>query len=339
MKMREIFCAALLTLSAGAPVFAQDASAAAPAVNSFFERGPAKDYALKSVFVGGEVANPGLVDLAALPVRELAVKELAFENGKPEFRGAYFFSGYSLYDILKAKTVKKVSEDFRPEVDLYVVVENEKGEKAVFSWGEIYYSRNSFNALIYKSARSVTTGRKKDWPLPEVSRLVCSDDQYNTRFIANPTKITVKSVPGIYPGTKHAAVPSAAFIVKAGDKTITVSEPAKAAPRRGYISTGYGHGTGYKGVKAAEGSLFKDTLAAAGALPQDSGSSLVIVSAGDSYRAAFSLSEIVNRGDNSDFLIEDRGQAEGGRFALNSAPDFFVDRNVTSIAKVEILKL
>ena len=43
-------------------------------------------------------------------MREAAVKELAFENGKPEFKGSYFFSGYSLYDILKAKAVKKASK-------------------------------------------------------------------------------------------------------------------------------------------------------------------------------------------------------------------------------------
>ena len=131
------------------------------------------------MYVGGEVENPGPVELSSLPVRELAVKALGFAEGKPQFKGAYFFSGYSLYDILKAKPVKKAGVDFRPEVDLFVTVENEKGEKAVFSWGEIYYARNNFNALIYKGARSITTGRGKDWPLPEEPRVVCADDMYN----------------------------------------------------------------------------------------------------------------------------------------------------------------
>ncbi len=344
MKNIILLSAGLLLSVPGGPR-AESAIAAAPqeagpAVNSFFERGSAKEYALKAVFVGGEVENPGPVELASLPVRELAVKELAFAEGRPQFKGSYFFSGYSLYDILNSKIVKKAGGDFKPEVDLYVVVENDKGEKAVFSWGEIYYARNNFNALIYRSARSVTTGRKKDWPLPEEPRLVCSDDLYNTRFIANPVKITVRSAPGAYPGEKHAAAYSPEFRIVAGEKITVVKEPAKLAEKREYISSGYGHGTGFKGVKTAEGFVFKEILAkTAGIAPQDSGSTLVIISAGDAYRAAFSLSEFVNRGDNADFLVTDRGQDEGGRFALYSAADFFVDRNVSSMAKIELIKI
>lgn len=322
------------------PVSAQKVSTAAPAGSSFFEQGPGKEYALKTIYVGGEVENPGPVDLASLTVRDLAVKELAFAEGKPQFKGAYFFSGYSLYDILKLKTVKKAGGDFHPEVDLFVVVENDKGEKAVFSWGEIFYARNNFNALIYKAARSITTGRKKDWPLPEESRLVCSDDLYNTRFIASPTKITVRSAPGEYPGEKHKEAYAPDFKIVAGGRAETIKDLEKLAGKRGYIYTGYGHGSGFKSVKSGEGFLFKDVLAkTAGIAPQDSGSSLVIVSAGDAYRAAFSLSEIINMGDNSDLLLTERGRDDGGRFSLYCPADFFVDRNVGSAAKVEVLKI
>ncbi len=337
MAVKIFVCLALL--AANLPAGAQEAGTAAPAVNSFYERGPEKEYALKSVYVGGEVADPGPVELASLPVRQVAVKELAYALGKPQFKGAYFFSGYSLYDILNAKRVKKAGADFRPETDLFVIVENDKGEKAVFSWGEIYYARDSFNALIYKSARSITTGRNKDWPLPEAPRLVCSDDLYNTRFIADPSKITVRSAPGTYPGEKHAAVYAAGFNVLAGGKTTAIADIEKLAAERDYVTAGYGHGNGFKGVKATEGFLFKDILAkTAGIAPQDSGPYLVVVSAGDAYRAAFSLSEIINRGDNADFLVEDKGHDESGRFALYSTADFFLDRNVSSVAKVEVLK-
>ena len=99
MRTVKIFCAGLLALACGARVSAQDAMGTPP-VNSFFERGPAKEYGLKTVYVGGEVENPGPVTLAALPLRGLAVKELALEKGAPAFKGAYYFTGYSLYDIL-----------------------------------------------------------------------------------------------------------------------------------------------------------------------------------------------------------------------------------------------
>lgn len=337
----KIIITCLTLLAAVLPAPAQDAAKpAAPAVNSFFERGPVKEYAPGSVYVGGEVENPGPVALASLPVRETAVKEVALAGDKAEFKGAYFFSGYSLYDILKAKPVKKVNADFSPEVDLYVVVENAKGEKAVFSWGEIYYARDNFRALIYKTARSVTAPKKgKDWPLPETSRLVCAGDLYNTRFLSDPVKITVKSAAGAFPGEKHAAAFAPEFTLTAGGKSVVVKDLAKLAAKRGYLDAGYGHGTGFKGIKRPDGYLLKDILAQAGVAQQDAKSALVVISAPDSYRAVFSLAEIINRGDNADFLVVDRGQDEEGRFSLFAAPDFFVDRNVRSMAKVEVIKL
>ena len=73
MKTAKIFCAGLLALACGARVSAQDNlgtppenSAEVRPVNSFFERGPAKEYGLKMVYVGGEVENPGPVTLADL---------------------------------------------------------------------------------------------------------------------------------------------------------------------------------------------------------------------------------------------------------------------------------
>ena len=342
MTTKHVNAAALLAAclafsASGYPALAGDGQ-----LNSFYERGPAAKYAIKTIVVEGEVENPGPVDLAALPLRSVAVKETAFRDGKAEFKGAYFFTGYALYDILNSRQVKKVNADFSPEVDLYVVVENDKGEKAVFSWGEIYYARDPFGALIAGAARSVTAPkRNKDWPLPEVSRLAVAGDLYNSRFISEPTKITVRSAPGDYPGKKHQAVYAPEFKVLHGGKATAVKKPASLAAKRGYVYAGYGHGTGFKGLKSVEGWLFKDVLAkTTGTAPQDCAAVLVVVSAGDAYRAAYSLCEILNRGDNSDFLVSDRGEDEkDGKYSLLAAPDFFVDRNVRSMAKVEVLKI
>ena len=102
----------------------------------------------------------------------------------------------------------------------------------------------------------------------------------------------------------------------------------------------YGHGMGYKGLKTTEGFLLKDMLLKAGVKQSGSGSSLAVVSAKDGYRASFSLDEILNRNDNEDLLVVDKGLEEAyGRFALFAPADFFVDRNVRSIAKVEIIKI
>lgn len=311
----------------------------APGVNSFYERGPGVAYTLPAITVEGEVENPGPVDLAALPLREATVKELDYVDGKEVFRGAYLVSGYSLYDILKNKTVKKAREDFKPETDLYVVVENAAGKKAVFSWGEIYYTADGFGAMVAARVRSVPMGKRDtQWPLPAGPRLVCSTDLYNSRFIADPVKITVKSAPGEYPGAKHQAAYAPELRLVYGEKRVVVKGPGKAEQRT-YVQAGYGHGTGFKGLKRETGFLFKDVLAGLGLEPKDYAASLVVVSAGDAYRAAFSLAEIMNRGDNRDFLLVDSGKTKDGRFSLFSAADFFVDRNVRSAAKAEILKI
>lgn len=311
----------------------------ASGVNSFYERGPGVAYIMTAITVEGEVESPGPVDLASLPLREATVKELDYVDGKEVFRGAYLVSGYSLYDILKNKAVKKAREDFKPETDLYVVVENAAGKKAVFSWGEIYYAADGFGAMVSARVRSVPMGKRdSQWPLPAGPRLVCSADLYNSRFITDPVKITVKSAPGEYPGARHQATYAPELRLVYGDKRAVVKGPGKAGLRT-YVQSGYGHGTGFKGLKHETGFLFKDVLAGLGMGPKDYAAALVVVSAGDAYRAAFSLAEIMNRGDNKDFLLVDNGKTKDGRFSLFSAADFFVDRNVRSAAKAEILKI
>jgi hypothetical protein len=312
---------------------------AAPAAASFYERGSGVEYELGSITVEGEVENPGPVALAGLPPRQAAVRQLTYVNGKPFFSGAYMFYGYALHDILNQKRLKKARADFKPETDLFVVVENAKGEKAVLSWGEIFYSAEPFSALIASGMRSVNPGKKNlVWPLYGLPQLVCAKDLYDSRFVANPVKITVKSAPGEFPGEKHQAVYAPGFKVVYGDKSYTVAGAAKAGVRD-YVTAGYGHGTGFKEIKNVSGLLLKDLLAGTGIAPQDSADKLAVVSAGDGYRAAFSLAELLNRGDNEDPVLADRGKEADGRYALFAPADFFVDRNVRSVSKIEILKI
>jgi hypothetical protein len=52
------------------------------------------------------------------------------------------------------------------------------------------------------------------------------------------------------------------------------------------------------------------------------------------------MSEIANRSDNLDFLLIDRkGSQEEGRYSMFATADFFVDRNVKAIEKMEIVRL
>lgn len=335
MKLSVIFTAVLAALAAGHAAAQQ----AAP-VNDFFERGSPKEYQLKTVYVGGEVRNPGPVDLGTLPLRSVAVKELALNKGKPEFKGAYSFSGYSLCDILNSKLPKKMKADFSPETDLYVEVGNDEGDKAVFSWGEIYYARDNFKALITKTARPINpAGGKTAWPLREVPRLVSGGDLYDTRSISNPVRITVRSVSGAFPYKKYILPFTPELEITAGGKTTVITDPAGIAAKRSRLEPAYVHTLGFEGLTTVEGFVLKDLLLSAGVRQEDSGTGLALVYAKDGSLTVFSLAEIINRNDNADFLVVDKGIDAEDRYALSVAGDFFADRDVRDLDRIEVLKI
>ena len=322
------------------PLFAQELK---EETNSLFDESDVKEFPVTSILVEGEVEQPGPVYFASLPVRNVPVKELSLKNGKDKFIGSYYYSGYSLYDILSLKKVRKAGQsDFRPAVDLFVIVENGKGEKAVFSWGEIFYTKDNFRILISKSVNAVNPSKMKmKWPLPREPRVICAGDAYNFRFISNPVKITVKSFPGVFPAVKTKEIYSPVITITSGERNGTIEDIDSGIQKRIYRDIGYGHGMGFKGVRNIEGYLFKDVLATALKLDNSEiANSVVCFSAKDGYRAVLSLNEIMNRSDNVDFILaEQKDSKEDGRYILFAAPDFFVDRNVRAVEKIQILKI
>jgi hypothetical protein len=336
--MMKKFC--FLFLLIALPLFAQELK---EETNSLFDEAEVKEFTMQSIMVDGEVEQPGMVDFAALPLRQVPVKEVVSQNGKDKFIGTYFYSGYSLFDIITAKKAKKANAaEFRPAVDLYVIVENARGEKAVFSWGEIFYGKDNFQFLISKSVNAINPSKMKmKWPLPSEPRLICSRDIYNVRFISNPTKITVKSFVGTFATTKPADIFSSKIEVSSGSQSATIADIKSTIEKRTYKNVGYGHGMGYKGIKDINGYLLKDILRETINIKNEEiGNSILCISAKDGYRVVYSLSEIINRSDNEDFLLSDnKDSKENGRFSTYSTPDFFVDRNVRSVEKIQIMQV
>lgn len=156
-------------------------SAADPADknNNFYDN--ADTYALPGgeIMVEGEIENPGFVDFSALRKHSLIIKEaLIGPDGKNQFTGAYRYDGYSLFDILSSRILKKRNKDeFASVIDLYVIIENARGEKVVLNWGEIYYPNNLHKCLIATEvARIVPSKSGELWPLPAERKLVVSND-------------------------------------------------------------------------------------------------------------------------------------------------------------------
>jgi len=334
--MKKFFLVVLFTC---AIAFAQDKNETSP---SFFDDSELKEYSVQSIFVEGEVENPGAVNLQNLPLNYFPVKSVVLGKDKNKFIGSYFVGGFSLFDIVNQKKVKKANEaEFKPAVDLYVVVENDKGEKVVFSWGELFYSKNNYSAVITKSIRPINPSKMKmKWPLPETPTLVCGDDAFNFRSISNPTKITVKSFAGNYSKERIKEIYTPEFSIVSGNVNVAVKD-ISGIEKRKFRGLGYGHGMGWKGTEEVEGFVFKDVMNKYLTIDEKQiASTILCVSAKDGYRVTFSLSEIINRNDMNDFLlIEKSGSLEEGKYNLFATPDFFVDRNVRSVEKVEILNV
>ena len=165
----------------------QAAPDSADMTNNFYDNTETIELRTGEIEVRGEIENPGVVNLKEFPVRSVTVKETLLDgDGGNKFIGAYRYDGYSLFDILNTRKIKKTETNkFNPVIDLYVEVENEKGEKAIFSWGEIYYPNTLHKILIASSVSRIVPSRSKDlWIIPSESKIVAGSDLLTERNIS-----------------------------------------------------------------------------------------------------------------------------------------------------------
>lgn len=222
-----------------------------------------KEFVLGTIRVEGEVDGSVDVDLTRLPLRSVTVKELGYDaQGLQQFEGAFFCSGYSLFDILgSVKVVKRNEKEFSPPIDMYIVVENDRHEQAVFSWAEIFYSQDCFRVLISKSVKAMNPSKlNTKWTLPSEPRLVSAADLRNVRFINRPTKISIKSFSGSYAAGSKQGMYSPFVTVTNGKDSLSITNIEPSTGKRDFTHIGYGHGMGYKGVSTIEGYSLKDII-------------------------------------------------------------------------------
>lgn len=193
-SLRSIwFIVILSVLLTASSLFAQKAGVSEN--NDFYDNVPFKALAVSQIEITGEVSKPGLADLGQLPLRQVQVREAKLDNNKPVFIGAYVYQGYSLFDILKNQIINKKNEkEFSSPIDLLIIIENKKGEKAIFSWGEIFYPITLHRIIIAARVAPIipsTTG--ETWPLPDESKVVVAGDLYAERNLQSPVRIIVRS--------------------------------------------------------------------------------------------------------------------------------------------------
>lgn len=359
LRPSSLFSAAAVIALAAGLVFAMAACrsqapgpaapAAGPAIdaeginNDFYDNEPFADLPLGPLEVLGEIADPGPVDLASLPLRQVLVREARTAGeGQAEFIGAYVYQGYSLFDILRERTLKKANEaEFAPIIDLMVVVENAAGEAAVFSWGEIFYPEVLHRIIVAgKAAPIVPTKTGDRWPMPTRARVVAAADLVADRTIDSPVRITVMSAPVSFPTEKDLSpLRSDSFRVLAGDEVkATVRDMPAGLAVRTMPSVFYGRGRGFHGINLFEGVLLREVLKAVlPSGPEGLRRGYLVAAGADGYRAVITVSELANRNDNGEFLLCDRGDGDGGRFTIYPGPDFFSDRAVKALTEIRVL--
>jgi len=311
--------------------------------NNFYDNVETYPLPVKELTIEGEIANPGKVDFSGLPVHSLIVKETLLDSaGGDRFVGAYRYDGYSLFDILDKKILKKANlSEFKPIIDLYVEIENAKGEKAVFSWGEIYYPNNLHKIIIATGvARIVPSKTKELWPLPTESKIIAASDLVTERNISSPVKITIKSY-------------SRSFAVKQGMSPMFASgiDMFSAFSKVGRIeylpaninidtfnTIFYGRGKGIHSTTPFTGVLLKDLLLKFYPVSVANLKTGIVCIAGlDGYRSVLSYSELFNRNDQQEFmLIKTKENEDGGLFRVFAASDFFSDRAIKSVSEIHL---
>jgi hypothetical protein len=312
--------------------------------NDFYD--DAETFPLKGstvIEITGETGTPDKIDMTGLPLRSLIIKEALPESESNRFVGAYRYDGYSLYDILNHSVLKKKNKaEFPPIIDMYIEVENDKGESVVISWGEIYYPVHRHEIIIATKVTRIVPSKTKDlWTLPEQTKLIIGTDLLTERNISNPVKITIYSSSEVYPVEKGMSpLFSRSIKVYEGDKfneEIT-STPATMI-KMNYETIFYGRGRGIHSTTPFEGIILKEILEPDfNITPELLRSGYFVIASVDGYRCVYTFSEIFNRNDQAEvLLVNDPENTDGGAFRLFPAGDFFSDRAIKAVSEIKLL--
>lgn len=312
--------------------------------NDFYD--DAETFNLKGqtlIQVSGEIGNPGTIDITKLPQRSLIIKEALAQGDTNKFIGAYRYDGYALDDILNNIILKKKNEaDFPPIIDLYVKVENDRGESVILSWGELYYPVHRHEIIIATKVARIVPSKTKDlWPLPEETKLIVGSDLLTERNISNPVKITVYSAAASYRVDRNLTpLFSPGINIFKGDKLMEelVKSPGNALEAQ-YETIFYGRGRGIHSTTPFNGVLLKDVLKPFYITDRKNlQKGLFIIASVDGYRCVYTFSEILNRNDQSEvLLIEEQQNKDGGAFRIFPAADFFSDRAVKAVSEIRLI--
>ncbi|HCC71980.1 MAG TPA: hypothetical protein DEQ09_12635 [Bacteroidales bacterium] len=292
--------------------------------------------------VFGEVKEEQEIMLSTLKLRSVVVKEVLPEDGKPAFKGTYRYDGYSLEDLLGYVELDKKSE-FNPITDLYVKVHNSEGSYALISWAKIFYPVHHHLQLITTRVSRHVPYKTPDvqYPLPQKSKLVIGNDLLTCRNITNPVSIEVCSCQGDFPEIEMDRLFWPTLTLQGfSDSQVVLEELPPSLPEKESEMVFYGRGRGIHQLSPFKGCYLSDLLWEYSQPDQELlRTGYIIASSPDAYHTIFSVSEIMNRNDRLETLIIDEDNYEqAGQFSLVVSGDFFSDRAMKALSRIELRK-
>jgi len=315
----------------------------AEVTNNFYDNTETYPLPLQKISVEGEVANPGEVDFSRLVKRSVIVKEtLLQDDGSDKFIGAYRYDGYSLFDILNDRIPQKANEEeFNSIIDLYVEIENDNGEKTVFSWGEIFYPNNLHKIIVATDVSRIVPSRSPDlWVLPSESKIVAAVDLITERNISSPVKIIIRSFPRSFEVQRGLSpmYTDNCTIFREGEQIVRISELPEGLSLMAYNTIFYGRGRGIHSTQPFKGYILRDILLQYYPVDRESlAEGMICITGLDGYRSTLSFSELFNRNDQQEFLLlKYQADADGGLFRMFATPDFFSDRAIKSVSEIHL---
>jgi DMSO/TMAO reductase YedYZ molybdopterin-dependent catalytic subunit len=296
-----------------------------------------------------EMTGESLNAMPALAVRT------AEENRRDGFQGVYAYEGIPLREVLRRVNIKKKGKsDFRRDIDLIVRIRGRGGGQAIFSLGEILYSRSpcAGPVLAYRFEAIKPThmpGYRKNLREKQKLaglRLVVPGDLYDTRYVEDVAEVVVENPGAKSPRTQKKETMWSDRIAVEGKGIGPTSVGKRDVPRfeKGVRRTVMvGMGRGYHGLRRFSGIPLRSLL---GKLPAGALSPrhVFVVHAPDGYRTTLSYGEVFlsRTGESMILACESEGRdlpAGDGRFQLVLPEDFFVDRWVKSVNRLEIMDM
>lgn len=310
---------------------------------------------MSSISITGLVSQPLVLNVEDLNRFQQVRVQLNEVLKDKSYRGAFFYQGVPLRELLDLASVKKKDPGFFKNIDLAVLVRNKQGKEVALSWGEIFY-RNSGDIIVATSASPIMPHKgcrechKPDFYQPYMDqlhrpigfpKLVVACDAYADRSLEEIVNIRVLCPRPRVPGSPSEKLFSPSFIITGAVKRdITVTD-LSTFPRREMRIIHLGEGKGFHGIQDFTGALFKSVVEKAGI--ESDLRTVFHVSAPDGYRSLFSYGEVFLDKTGDRMFIADTmdGKAinEGGKFFLIPSDDLMSDRDIKSVGKIEVISL